>query len=45
MHLDHFFSLLALYNVNLDVYGSREFGYVIDEQTKDLQENSQLHRT
>ena len=37
MHLDHIFSLLALYNVNLDVYGSREFGYVIDEQTKDLQ--------
>ena len=30
-------SLLALYNLNLDVYGSRKFGYVIDEQTKDLQ--------
>lgn len=30
-------SLLALYNVNLDVYGSRRVGYVIDEQTKDLQ--------
>ena len=30
-------SLLALYNVNLDVYGSKKFGYVIDEQTKDLQ--------
>lgn len=30
-------SLLALYNVNLDVYGSKKFGYLIDEQTKDLQ--------
>ena len=30
-------SLLALYNVSLDVYGSKKFGYVIDEQTKDLQ--------
>lgn len=30
-------SLLALYNVNLDVYGSKRFDYVIDEQTKDLQ--------
>lgn len=30
-------SLLALYNVMLDVYGSRIFDYVIDEQTKDLQ--------
>lgn len=30
-------SLLALYNVNLDVYGSKKFGYVIDEQTQNLQ--------
>lgn len=30
-------SLLALYNIKLDVYGSRSFDYVIDEQTKDLQ--------
>ncbi len=30
-------SLLALYNVNLDIYGSKKFGYVVDEQTKDLQ--------
>lgn len=30
-------SLLALYNIKLDVYGSRAFDYVIDEQTKDLQ--------
>ena len=30
-------SLLALYNIKLDVYGSKSFNYVIDEQTKDLQ--------
>lgn len=30
-------SLLALYNVKLDVYGAKGFDYVIDEQTKDLQ--------
>lgn len=30
-------SLLALYNVKLDIYGSKTFDYVIDEQTKDLQ--------
>lgn len=30
-------SLLALYNVNLDVYGNNKLGYVIDEQTKDFQ--------
>lgn len=30
-------SLLALYNIKLDVYGSKLFNYVIDEQTKDLQ--------
>lgn len=30
-------SLLALYNVNLDVYGSKKFGYLKDEQTKNLQ--------
>lgn len=30
-------SLLALYNIKLDVYGSKSFKYVIDEQTKDLQ--------
>ena len=30
-------SLLALYNVKLDVYGSKSVGYVVDEQTKDLQ--------
>ena len=29
-------SLLALYNVKLDVYGSNSVDYVIDEQTKDL---------
>ena len=29
-------SLLALYNVKLDVYGSNSLYYVIDEQTKDL---------
>ena len=30
-------SLLALYNIKLDVYGSKSFEYVVDEQTKDLQ--------
>lgn len=30
-------SLWALYNIKLDVYGSKTFNYVIDEQTKDLQ--------
>jgi hypothetical protein len=30
-------SLLALYNVKLDVYGSKTFDYVMDEQTKDIQ--------
>ena len=30
-------SLLALYNIKLDVYGSKTFNYIIDEQTKDLQ--------
>ena len=30
-------SLLALYNIKLDVYGTKTFNYVIDEQTKDLQ--------
>ena len=30
-------SLLALYNIKLDVYGSKSFNYVIDEHTKDLQ--------
>lgn len=30
-------SLLALYNIKLDVYGAKSFDYVIDEQTKDLQ--------
>lgn len=30
-------SLLALYNVKLDIYGSKSIDYVIDEQTKDLQ--------
>ena len=29
-------SLLALYNVKLDVYGSNSMDYVVDEQTKDL---------
>lgn len=29
-------SLLALYNINLDVYGNEKIGYVIDEQTKDF---------
>ena len=29
-------SLLALYNVKLDVYGSDAINYVVDEQTKDL---------
>lgn len=33
----HNLSLLALYNVKLDVYGTKSFNYVIDEQTKDLQ--------
>lgn len=33
----HNISLLALYNVKLDVYGTKSFDYVIDEQTKDLQ--------
>ena len=33
----HNLSLLALYNVKLDVYGVKSFDYVIDEQTKDLQ--------
>lgn len=30
-------SLLALYNVSMDVYGNKKLGYVIDEQTKDFQ--------
>ena len=30
-------SLLALYNIKLDVCGSKTFNYIIDEQTKDLQ--------
>ena len=30
-------SLLALYNIKLDVYGSKSFNYVMDEQTKNLQ--------
>lgn len=30
-------SLLALYNIKLDVYGTKGFNYIIDEQTKDLQ--------
>jgi hypothetical protein len=30
-------SLLALYNVKLDVYGSKTFDYVMDEQTNDIQ--------
>lgn len=30
-------SLLALYNIKLDVYGRKSFSYVMDEQTKDLQ--------
>lgn len=30
-------SLLALYNIHLDVYGSKIFEYLIDVQTKDLQ--------
>lgn len=33
----HNLSLLALYNIKLDVYGSESFNYVIDEQTKDFQ--------
>lgn len=33
----HNLSLLALYNIKLDVYGTKSFNYVIDEQTKDLQ--------
>lgn len=33
----HNLSLLALYNIKLDIYGSKSFDYVIDEQTKDLQ--------
>ena len=33
----HNLSLLALYNVKLDVYGAKSLDYVIDEQTKDLQ--------
>jgi len=30
-------SLLALYNIKLDVYGSKMDGYIMDELTKDLQ--------
>ena len=30
-------SLLALYNVSMDVYGNKKLRYVIDEQTKDFQ--------
>lgn len=37
MNNQHNLSLLALYNVKLDVYGVKSFEYVIDEQTKDFQ--------